>query len=220
MSKAKAKRNPKVKTVNRSVTAFMDAAEIMLGERGFNGTSMRAVAEKANANLGAINYYFGSKEILVRKVLERSLKPANDERIRILKDQLQTAADHKPDFMMLLKAYIEPMFAIHKVQPIFDKMVLRLITDPAPQVRKLFRQLFDEPTAIFIELARKCHPLLSDEEAYWRLTCITGSISQLLVNRAEIARVTNQRLTFSDEDKGLEMALRSLYRLYMAPPGQ
>ena len=56
-SRVKAKRNPKLKKVNEAEKAFLDAAEIIIGENGYSGTSMRAVAEKAHANLGAINYW-------------------------------------------------------------------------------------------------------------------------------------------------------------------
>lgn len=214
----RAKRNPKLRKINQSEKAFLDAAEVVFGEKGYSGTSMRAVAQKAKANLGAISYYFGSKEMLVKKVLERSLKPANEERLQKLRAYREASQSQAPDFMLLLRGYIEPFFTIHKVKPIFDKMVLRIIHDPAPQVQRLFGEYFDEPSALFIELARKCNPELSDQEAYWRLTSISGVMSQVLVSREEVDRVTQGKLTFQDEDQGFELVLRSLYNLYMAPP--
>jgi AcrR family transcriptional regulator len=36
---------------------------------------MRAISEKAKGNLGTLHYYFGSKEALIKKTLERSLRP-------------------------------------------------------------------------------------------------------------------------------------------------
>lgn len=217
-SRVKAKRNPKLKKINDAEKAFMDAAEIIIGESGYSGTSMRAVAEKASANLGAINYYFGSKEVLVMKVLERSMKAANQERLEKLKACIPVSEKEKPDFRSLLKAFIEPMFAIHKSNPTFDKMVLRIINDPAPQVQKLFRQLFDEPTDLLISLSRRCNPLLSMEESYWRLNCVMGGIVQLLVNRSYLALVSRNKFEYKDEDLGLELVIENLYRLYMAPP--
>jgi len=217
-NRVKAKRNPKLKKINDAEKAFLDAAEIIIGENGYHGTSMRAVAEKANANLGSINYYFGSKEVLVMKVLERSLKEANEERLKKLKTCKPAVNAETPDFTCLLKAYIEPMFAIHKTNPTFDKMVLRIINDPAPEVQKLFRKLFDEPTDLFIKLSRKCNPRLSMEESYWRLNCVVGSVGQLLVSRSYLAQVSGDKFVYQDEDLGLELVIKSLYRLYMAPP--
>jgi len=43
----------------------METAEILFAEKGFNGTSVRDIAEKANVNLAMISYYFGSKDKLL-----------------------------------------------------------------------------------------------------------------------------------------------------------
>ena len=216
--KRKAKRNPRLSSVNQSEIAFLDAAEIMFGEYGYGGTSMRAVAEQANANLGAINYYFGSKEVLMKKVLERSMQAANLERLEKLRRYKRDSEREAPDFMQLLKAFIEPLFVIHKVNPVFDKMVLRVINDPAPQVQKIFRQFFSESSALFIELSRKCNPSLTMEESYWRLSSVMGALVQMLVGRADLSLISGGEFSFTDEDMGLELVIRNLYRLYMAPP--
>ncbi|HVZ56540.1 MAG TPA: TetR family transcriptional regulator [Chitinophagaceae bacterium] len=49
---------------------IMEAAETLFAEKGFNGTSVRDIAEKANVNLAMISYYFGSKEKLLEALFE------------------------------------------------------------------------------------------------------------------------------------------------------
>ncbi|MDP4264994.1 MAG: TetR family transcriptional regulator [Bacteroidota bacterium] len=44
---------------------IMEIAEILFAEKGFNGTSIRDIAEKAQVNLAMISYYFGSKDKLL-----------------------------------------------------------------------------------------------------------------------------------------------------------
>ena len=44
--------------------AFLDAAEQLFAERGFEGTKVRAISDTAGTNLGALHYYWGSKEEL------------------------------------------------------------------------------------------------------------------------------------------------------------
>lgn len=44
---------------------IMEIAETLFAEKGFNGTSVRDIAEKANVNLAMISYYFGSKDKLL-----------------------------------------------------------------------------------------------------------------------------------------------------------
>ena len=43
----------------------MEMAEVLFAEKGFNGTSVRDIAEKANVNLAMVSYYFGSKDKLL-----------------------------------------------------------------------------------------------------------------------------------------------------------
>ncbi len=43
---------------------IMEAAENLFAEQGYNGTSVRDIAESARVNLAMISYYFGSKEKL------------------------------------------------------------------------------------------------------------------------------------------------------------
>ena len=216
----KASRNQKQSKGDQSEVAFLDAAEFVFTEKGYSGTSMRSIAEKANANLGAIHYYFGTKEALVRRVLERNLMSVVEDRMVKLKACEPESDEIAPNFHRLLVAYIEPMFAIHKINPAFDKMVLRVINDPAPQIRNLFSQFFDEAALYFATLLRRCNTQLSDKEFYWRLNSIMGSLINLLIGRDELMKLTGDELEFSaeEEDQGLELVIQSLYELFMAPP--
>jgi AcrR family transcriptional regulator len=50
---------------NEKQVQIMETAEILFAEKGFNGTSIRDIAEKANVNLAMVSYYFGSKDKLL-----------------------------------------------------------------------------------------------------------------------------------------------------------
>jgi len=45
-------------------------AEALFGEKGFDGTSVRDIAQSAGVNLAMISYYFGSKEKLLESLIE------------------------------------------------------------------------------------------------------------------------------------------------------
>ncbi|MDP4217388.1 MAG: TetR family transcriptional regulator [Bacteroidota bacterium] len=45
-------------------------AEALFGENGFDGTSVRDIANSAGVNLAMISYYFGSKEKLLESLIE------------------------------------------------------------------------------------------------------------------------------------------------------
>ena len=50
---------------------ILEAARESLRERGYSGTSIRAVAERAGVQLSLVHYHFGSKQAVLVAVLER-----------------------------------------------------------------------------------------------------------------------------------------------------
>ncbi len=49
---------------------ILGAAEQLFADHGFEGTSVRDIAQKAGVNLAMISYYFGSKEKLMSALIE------------------------------------------------------------------------------------------------------------------------------------------------------
>jgi AcrR family transcriptional regulator len=49
---------------------ILNVAEELFAEKGFDGTSVRDIAQRAGVNLAMISYYFGSKEKLLESLIE------------------------------------------------------------------------------------------------------------------------------------------------------
>src|SRR2546423_9255156 len=49
---------------------ILNIAEKLFASKGFNGTSVRDIAEAAHVNISMISYYFGSKEGLMQALFE------------------------------------------------------------------------------------------------------------------------------------------------------
>src|SRR3954469_14607154 len=75
--------------------AILDTAERLFATHGFNATSLRAITAEADANLGAVNYHFASKDSLILAVLRRRLTPLSADRIALL-DKFEDEANGKP----------------------------------------------------------------------------------------------------------------------------
>jgi AcrR family transcriptional regulator len=65
-------------------TIILDAAEQLFGERGYDAVSVRDVASRSKVGLGVITYYFATKELLLRQVLERRADELNSLRLQSL----------------------------------------------------------------------------------------------------------------------------------------
>ena len=57
-----------------TVERILDVAEILFAEKGFAETSLRLITSKAQVNLAAVNYHFGSKKSLIQAVFARFLE--------------------------------------------------------------------------------------------------------------------------------------------------
>jgi len=55
-------------TYNDKQVQIIEAAERLFSDNGFNGTSVRDIAEAATVNLAMISYYFGSKDKLLEAI--------------------------------------------------------------------------------------------------------------------------------------------------------
>ena len=49
---------------------IIETAMQLFAEKGFEGASIRDIAEKASVNVAMVNYYFGTKEKLFEKIIE------------------------------------------------------------------------------------------------------------------------------------------------------
>ena len=103
---------------NEKQAFIMDSAEQLFAEKGFNGTSVRDIAEKAGVNLAMISYYFGSKE----KLLEAIFNYRGEKTKLTLEDIIQ-----KPGHTSLEKVYLLIDHYIEKImnQQCFHRILAR-----------------------------------------------------------------------------------------------
>ena len=60
---------------------IMKAAERLFAERGYDGTSIRAIVAKARVNQAAINYHFAGKDGLYREVLRAAFRALTEHQL-------------------------------------------------------------------------------------------------------------------------------------------
>ncbi len=90
---------------------ILDTAERLFAERGFTGTSVREITEGAAANLGAVNYYFQTKENLYAQVFARRVVLLR-EPVAAVAREVAAIAHERPD--EALRAIGRVFLAPHK----------------------------------------------------------------------------------------------------------
>src|SRR5258707_12317150 len=99
-----------LETNQRDDTAsrLIDAAERLFIRDGTEATSLRAVTREAGVNVAAIHYYFGSRDELLRAVLDRIIKPLNARRLALLKQSLDAHHGRPLPVEEILRALLLP----------------------------------------------------------------------------------------------------------------
>jgi len=55
--------------------AILRAARVLFAQRGFRGTTMRAIAKRAGVDIALVHYFFGSKPKLFAASIELPIDP-------------------------------------------------------------------------------------------------------------------------------------------------
>lgn len=94
-------------TAEPTQVRLLDAAERLVGERGVDAVSLRAINAEAGSNVAAAHYHFGSKEALVRAVLDRRMAVLAEQRLAQL-DAIEGEA--QPVLRDVVTVFVRPLF--------------------------------------------------------------------------------------------------------------
>lgn len=160
--------------------ALLDAAERLFSQYGIEGTSVRDIVNAAGANLGAINYHFGSKDRLALEVFARRIEPVNRQRLERL-DALEKAAElHELTLPQILDALIRPVLEAEAqgVKNCDDLMRLlsRCFQEPNPEVQKFVEEQFAEVVRRFDAAILRLRPDLPAGDLFWRICFLHGAL--------------------------------------------
>ena len=160
---------------------ILDAAERLFDGRGVAATSLRRVIAEAGVNLAAIHYHFGSKDQLLKAVVDRRVGPVNRHRLALL-EEYERAADGPVPAGQIVDAFVRPLFEAWfrpGREPVVTRLIGRLLGEPdffqkvAPEQ---FRQVRDR----FVPALGRALPALEAEELFWKLMMMVGSVTYVL----------------------------------------
>lgn len=181
MSDLRAEPMPKASTAKTIETKqkYMDAAEKLFIELGYEGTSIRAISALAKMNLGTVVYHWGTKEALFRDICLRRFVDIHEEQVRRL-TVCEDASGRlsKKDLPDVLRALVEPPLLMPKTAAVGAQTRLlygRVLTDPSPAALKVTTEIFGPATELFRSLTRKCLSDLSEDSFHWRYICAVGA---------------------------------------------
>ena len=167
---------------------ILGAAEELFAQFGFSGTSLRQVTSRADVNIAAVNYHFGSKENLVNEVFRRRMDEMSAQRLA----QLKTAmAEHPGALEPVLAAFVEPALALAQDRhggAAFIRVIARAYAEKNDGLRKFLSDQYGYVLREFAKAIAACVPGLSKEELYWRLDFLSGALTYAMADFGLIKR--------------------------------
>ena len=167
---------------------ILSAAEALFAQFGFAGTSLRQVTSRADVNLAAVNYHFGSKENLVNEVFRRRMDEMSQARLEAL---AKARAQPEPRLEAVLTAFIEPALALtldRQGGSAFVRVLARAYAEKNERLRKFLSDNYGHVLREFSRALAECLPGLSKEQLYWRLDFIAGALTYAMADFGSIRR--------------------------------
>ena len=159
---------------------ILEQAELLFAEKGYDGTTVRNIAENAGVNLAMISYYFGSKEKLLESLFNNRMK-AVKERLETIINNNALTLGQKMD--TLIDEYIARVMlkqSFHKV------MLLEQVTNRNPEVIKLLKDFkvgYARLITGLIAEGQKARKIKKNIDVVMLLATMTGTVTQLIINK-------------------------------------
>jgi AcrR family transcriptional regulator len=155
---------------------LLDAALDLIAERGEDSVTLRELTDRADANVAAVSYHFGSLKAACEAAIEQALD-------RYLGAQQEALSALGPESTLydLAASFARPMIhalAIGGRDLAVLRIVARAAIDP-PQGWDRFDARFDGIRAAVLRVQKANAPDLKDRELILRQRCVAGMLNWL-----------------------------------------
>jgi len=215
--------SPEEETDKRAI--LIRAAIRVFADRGFDAATLRDITHLAGANIAAVNYYFRSKDELLKSALESCLAPLNAARVQALNAIAPGGRGKTPTLEATVEALIRPVVELG-VDDAGGRAPVRLLLQaralPRPFVNQILADQFDPVHSRFRAIFNELLPDLGPDEIALRYEFARGAVMQIVADLDPVMRpVPELRIARGPVDN--ERVIRSLVVFICsgmrAPPG-
>ncbi|MBI3542617.1 MAG: TetR/AcrR family transcriptional regulator [Deltaproteobacteria bacterium] len=160
----------KVNAPDRTRDALLNAAKKLFALRGYDGTSVKELAQLARCNVSLVSYHFKGKEGLYRACLEQFGRTRLAAAERILSPAQPTRS--REEMRTRLAMFVEEMIECHVAEPELSAMVHRECEQALPRIPDIFE-------ATFLEIFRN---LMSFFKSAQRRGLVRGAVDARLAS--------------------------------------
>ncbi|MBL4800352.1 MAG: TetR/AcrR family transcriptional regulator [Emcibacter sp.] len=192
---------------------ILDVSEELFANGSFASVSVRSVTSRADVNLSAVNYYFGSKQGLFQAVYVRRATQMNHERVHLLHEAEEKAQAEGRNVSLreLVSAMLTPpIFWLcdeEKGFSVYIRFLARAYLEEASDMDNVLRQevdVFDR----FVPFFKKIDPELSEEDIYWRIHFMMGVMHHTINHLDRISILSHKACKRGSREEILERLVK------------
>lgn len=203
---------------------IVEVAVRLFAEQGLDAVSVREITSAARVNVGAISYYFGSKEGLIHEIFEMLLGPVQRRRLALLDRLEEQAPDGPLDLERVLRALIEPAMedVIGKQGPqtLLPRLMYQAYAVSRPFLDDQLSERNDQVARRFIEALARAVPGIPYEEICWRYQMVMGGLQLLITDYPypqRLKRLSGGRCETDNADRVMEQLMAFFLQGITAP---
>jgi AcrR family transcriptional regulator len=173
---------------------ILNAAEELFALHGYDGVTLRTLANAAGVDVALINYYFGPKQQLFDTVFQRRAKILNQERLSALEQAKSEAAPEAVTVEKIIEAFLRPLEVAQESQDEGWRnycALLAYVNNSAVWGPLLMSKHYNDLVDVFVEALRHALPGSKDEDIYWCYHYMSGAMSLTFANTGRIDRMSH-----------------------------
>ena len=189
---------------------ILGAAEKLFAEKGFSGTSIRDITEKADCNIAAVNYHFHGKENLYIEVFRLRMSRIRDLRINAIREFLSNESEQKTLeelIQIFATAFLEPFLEDGYGQRLMELM-MRENHDPHLPQRMFVEEIIRPVKTIMKEALSQIHPELTDTAAELCIHSIVGQLFHVMQAQELFKGMDKTDMPILDMPKAIEHVVK------------
>jgi AcrR family transcriptional regulator len=190
---------------------ILNAAERVFADYGFDGASLRRIAEVAGVPVALVSYHFDSKSGLYRAVFERRAPAIVEQRLAGLAIAM-SESDLDKRLELIVKALVLPMLQLRARDrnPSFGRLLAHEPTDPNAEMRGIVRDIFDPVAQKMMDALASALPERPRREIAWAYQFMLGAMIFVMSDSGRIERLSGGECRPEDEDSAVTHMVRFL----------
>ena len=184
-------RRSKAEQRAESLEQILNAAEYLFSMKGFNGVTLRDVAQEVGIHTTLLHYYFKDKQNLFEAVFERRASVSCGRRMAALEQYEAEAGDH-PTAEGALHAFLDPDLDLciegGEHWRNYSAFCARVSYSRAGTA--MMSAHFDPVVLKLVSLLKRALPDYSDEDIFWGFHFVSGAMMNTLARTGRIDHLT------------------------------